>query len=176
MSVLDTVVASQPTEMSIPPSSPATPPPAETPSTTPRRQFLSPLAAMLRAKYASPLQHSVTAESVSNGSMSPPGPSSAGTDPSEAGSQDSLESTIAGEEDEDDARTERGVKMDPGDDDTPDTPTPKASIKAESEGYGLTGSVFSSLFWRTPGKREVEKDVTTPTPLPSTPVPSIINT
>lgn len=120
-----------------------------------------------------------TAATVSDESTLSSPPTSMASDVSNSGSEShegSTESSGDGGEVEaeegadDDTRTERGVKTDSGQTEST-TPTPTATIKeppvsseakpatASSEaGYSITGSVFSSLFWRTPAKKEPEKD------------------
>ncbi|KAG9050960.1 hypothetical protein FS837_000623 [Tulasnella sp. UAMH 9824] len=164
--------------------------PPESVNSTPRRQFLSPLAAMLRSKYITPASSfqtygfhnsEPTTANVADDSIvsSPPPSTSSGASNSGSGSHEgSTESSGDGGEAEteegadDDTRTERGVKTDSGQtESTTTTPTAtikepplssetpaKSSANSNEGGYSITGSVFSSLFWRTPAKKEPEKE------------------
>lgn len=187
------------------PSGPAvSQPPPESVNSTPRRQFLSPLAAMLRSKYIIPTSslqaygfHNAepTSASVADDSMIASPPPSTSSDASNSGSHEgSTGSSGDGGEAEteegadDDTRTERGVKTD--DEQTESaTTTPTATIKepplssenavkpsaSSNDGsYSITGSVFSSLFWRTPSKKEPEKE-SSPASTPSLPVQNAIS-
>lgn len=188
-------------------SSPAVSQPSpESVNSTPRRQFLLPLAAMLRSKYITPASSfqaygfhnsEPTTASLADDSLtsSPPPSTSSGASNSGSGSQEgSTESSGDGGEAEteegadDDTRTERGVKTDSGQtESTTTTPTAtikepslssetsaKSSASSDEGGYSITGSVFSSLFWRTPAKKEPEKE-NNPTSAAALPVPNAIS-
>ncbi|KAG8925000.1 hypothetical protein FRC01_010809 [Tulasnella sp. 417] len=180
-------------------------PPPESVNSTPRRQFLSPLAAMLRSKYITPASLQAygfhnsepTTASLADDSLISSPPPSTSSDASNSGSgshEGSTESSGDGGEVEteegadDDTRTERGVKTD-GEQTDSNTPTPTATIKepplsneasakpsasSNEGGYSITGSVFSSLFWRTPAKKEPEKE-SNPTSTASLPVQNAIS-
>jgi len=148
-----------------------------TPTATPRRQFLSPLAAMLRSKYASvsPPHATSPATARPNGSASsplreevvhlPPAPVVVPTEHSDtaSSSEGSSDSTVADEEDghegeeDDDNRTERGVKVDDAPEGptadgqitgTVDAPSSKETVKSGgSEGYGSLAGNVLSSFF-----------------------------
>ncbi|KAG8905843.1 hypothetical protein FRB99_008145 [Tulasnella sp. 403] len=134
------------------------------PNATPRRQFLSPFAAVL--KYAGPFRHAMALDE----SASTPPELSVGSDslhsaeqeaPSqhdEASLSDQTDDATGSqasdnnvEEEVDDVSTERGVQLDDAE------ATPKETIKATNEGLTLAG-VSSFFRWTSASKREVEKD------------------
>jgi hypothetical protein len=127
-----------------------------------RKQFLSPLAAMLRSKYSQPLQHSPKpkptnpSSPLANSSHMPPefaADDSNGSSDTQSTAQSPIDdpATII----EDDANTERGVVVHPVEE--PDIS--KETLKAPGhDGYRLAGSVLSSFFWRSPTRLEAEKD------------------
>lgn len=159
---------------------------------------------MLRSKYIIPTSslqaygfHNAepTSASVADDSMIASPPPSTSSDASNSGSHEgSTGSSGDGGEAEteegadDDTRTERGVKTDDAQAESATT-TPTATIKepplssenavkpsaSSNDGsYSITGSVFSSLFWRTPSKKEPEKE-SSPASTPSLPVQNAIS-
>ncbi|KAG8963508.1 hypothetical protein FRC03_002918 [Tulasnella sp. 419] len=165
-------------------SLPLTPP---TPNSTPRRQFLSPLAAILRSKYASALRPiTVTEEPPDMGEDTSSGPDGSEiATSSQAGSEDPMTPTPNGEstsseenissteessgstdlDDTEDVRTERGVNLEEG------VEEPKNTERPSREGYGM--GMLSSFFIRTPSEKKGRE--TSPHPRPQPPPPPLPN-
>lgn len=122
------------------------------PSSRPADSGSSPLKDEITAAAPSPESTEGVSESGSEGSNESSAPTSADTD-GEGG-----EDAIAAD---DDTRTERGIEADRTPSPTPSKETLKSiptTAESGSAGYGLAGSVISTLsFWRAPsggGRRE----------------------
>jgi cytoskeletal protein RodZ len=129
-----------------------------TPSDTPRRQFLSPLAAMLRARYSTTAKSTIPQEEPpsSQTSSETRNPTTTSVDPvSVLDSATSSQEQIAQDNprrqatasNADDSMTERGVPVHGNEEDVP------SSQNKKSNGYGL-GGTWASLPWL----REKDKD------------------